>query len=175
MFFAIVQHVTPQAERAQVSRTIVSRVVIEMRGGQKDFCGEQGWIVGAGLGKSRERPATAIAPYGCVFIPPAAVAKVDHSTTVRAAALFAAPVRPAKSDCSRDLRPVDRVEPAMLRADRHLRILNPASRICNRLRSHFPQEATAATALAAAPPVDWIRYSPAALVRLTRNRSRRRW
>ena len=120
MFLAIVQHVAALAERAEVSRAIVAGVMVEMRSGQEDPGGEPPLIAGEGFRKLPQRAAAAVAPHACILVPPAPIAEVEDHATVRAAALLAAPFCATKPDRGRDLRPVDRVQPAILGADRHL-------------------------------------------------------
>ena len=125
------QHVAALAECAEIARSIVAGVVVEVRCRQKDLGEEQAFIVSDRLGEARERPAAATSPEFGAGIPPAAVAEVPHHMSVWAAALLASPLCALETDRGRDLRPVDRVKPAMLRSDGHAGSLNPEREISN--------------------------------------------
>ena len=115
----VVQHVAALAKALEVARVIVRRVMVKMRGRQHDpgrpLCKQIG-RAGAGTAPS---PAGAPAPR--LRIQPTPVGQAGHRLPVRSPARLAAPASPAEPDGPAQLGPVDRVEPAQLRADRHQR------------------------------------------------------
>lgn len=118
MLLGVVQHVAPLAERLQVPRPVVRRIVVEMRGREHDTGGP-----GARAGRGGRRlpthsAASAVAPGLRLGIPPCAVTQMADDLAVWPPAAFAPAARPLEADHGRELRPVDRIEPAMLRPDR---------------------------------------------------------
>ena len=75
---------------------------------------------------SRPPPAT-VAPLFTLVIEPAAIPKVQDITAVWASALLATPFRAVETNGRRELRPIDRVKPALLRTDRHQAFTRGAS------------------------------------------------
>ena len=67
----------------------------------------------------RIRLPPSVSPPAGVRIPPPPVAEVVDHPPVWASAALAAALRPAEPDHGRELRPVDRVEDAVLGQDRH--------------------------------------------------------
>ena len=132
----IVVEVTFLAKALEVAGSIVAGVVVEMGGRQNRFGRSDAVKERGRLGASQHPPSPA-APRPRFRVPPSPIAEVDHPAAMRAPALLTPPFRPAKPDGGGDLRPVNRVEPAILSADRHRRILNPPSRIGNALRGLF--------------------------------------
>ena len=121
MLWPVVQHVAPLTERRQVSVSVVGRVVVAVRGRQYD-AGDlhpPGFHrLGCGQGAPLQA-APPIAPAGRLSIPPTSIAKVLHVLHVQPSAPLAPAPRPHEADDGRELQPVDRVEMAMLAADRH--------------------------------------------------------
>jgi hypothetical protein len=60
-----------------------------------------------------------VAPDLVLLVPPPAIAKMPNRPPVRTPAALAASLGPLKPDHGRQLRPIDRIEPAVLRTDRH--------------------------------------------------------
>ena len=114
----IVDHVATLAEGREVAVSVVRGVVIPVSSGQQDLCL-------AGLPED-VRPyadpdptASAIAPPAGLRVPPAAIAEVVDHSPVRPSAALAAASRPAEPDHGRELRPIDRIEEAVLGPDWH--------------------------------------------------------
>ena len=80
-------------------------------------------------GRKPAYPPTAIVtPASTLLIIPAAIPEMLHICTMRSAAMLAAPFGALKPDKCGQLAPVDRIEPAMFRADRHEAILSQSAR-----------------------------------------------
>ena len=118
VFLFVVQDVTPLAERREVSRMVVHRIVVEMRG-REDNARLSGRRSSVRSLQARHGPSPAVPPGVPLFIPPSAVSEVLNRLAVGPVAMFAPALRTPKPDRGRQLAPVDRVEPAMLLADRH--------------------------------------------------------
>ena len=71
-----------------------------------------------GQGQPDKAPAS-VAPDAALFVPPATIAKVADQLPMRSGAVLTAAPGTLEADHSRQLRPVDGVQPAVLRADRH--------------------------------------------------------
>lgn len=130
MLGCVVDHVASLAERGEVARPVVSRVMVQVSAGQHDAGHTWTWWVyarqyeldGQKIGQgcqSSDTPALSIAPSRAVLVPPSSVTQVDDLSTMRSLAVFATPLRPAKADQVRQLGPVDRIKPAVFRRDRH--------------------------------------------------------
>jgi hypothetical protein len=123
MFLRVVQHVATLTKRSEVGGIVVARVVVQMSAGQDN-------IGRPHRSKSEilHRYASAIfsAPASIASIPPPSIAKVRDTLKVWPLAALAARLSAAKADCLRQLRPVDRVKPAVLGTDRHCLPLNQA-------------------------------------------------
>ena len=74
-----------------------------------------------------QRSASARPPDLMVLVPPPSIPEMIDQAAVGPPAALASPLRTAEADDGRELGPVDRVEPAMLAADRHL--ATPPSRL----------------------------------------------
>ena len=131
VLLAIVEHVTPLAERGEVAGPVVAWVVVQMRAGQ-DHAGDgetRGRAMPVRVGLSclkhlrwwqpAHPPAAAITPGAALGIPPGAVAQVRDVLPMQAAAALAAALGASEADDMGQLAPVDGVIPAVLRSDRH--------------------------------------------------------
>ena len=118
MLVAIVDHVAALAERLEIFRPIIRRIVIEVGGREHDL-GPSNEDMLANWSDATQRPSAPISPSLLFFVPPSTVAQVLDLAAVRPAALLAPTFRSMKPDHRRQLRPVDRIEPFVLRADRH--------------------------------------------------------
>jgi hypothetical protein len=122
MFFAVMQHVAALTEGFEIARPVVARIVIEMGGRQHHFGRADRAIVRERVRRQAwERPAPSAPPCGRLFVPPPAVPEMEYQATVGATTMLASPLRATKPDRSRQLRPVDRIEPPILTMDRHQR------------------------------------------------------
>jgi hypothetical protein len=119
MLVAVVQHVAALAKRLQIARAIVSGIVVEVGGGQVDPGGEDALVVLDRFRQARNGPPAPVAPRAGFLIPPSAITEMNDQAPVRPAAALATAFRAAEPDGGGNLRPVDRVKPAMLRTDRH--------------------------------------------------------
>lgn len=117
MFGSIVDHVASLAERGQVARAVVGRVVVQMRarGIDPGDAHERRDIV---TRRANPMPSP-ITPLPAIGVPPSTVTEMDNVPAMRTLAMFAAPLGAAEPDQPRQLGPVDRVEPAMFGHDRH--------------------------------------------------------
>ena len=113
------QEVAPLAQRGEVARCVVLRVVIEVarrqehpRPPHRQDGAVRRWQASVPLAL----PAT---PSAGVLVPPQAVAEVQHFAPVRPTAALATALGAAEPDRRRQLVPVDRVKPAVVPADRH--------------------------------------------------------
>ena len=88
----------------------------KVMGRQRDESDEELW---KRLARSAKPLATGRPPALRIGIPPAAVTQMRHAPHVRSGAMLAPRTGPVEPDGHRELPPVDRVEPAVLRADRH--------------------------------------------------------
>src|SRR4051812_43118837 len=119
MLRSVVQHVAPLAERLQVSRPVLGRVVVEVSAGQDHPRGLE-WLAQPIWGRETPKGAALpVSPHASFVIPPAAISEVTDQAAVGSPAALAAPLGTTKADDGRELGPVDRVEPAMLSTDRH--------------------------------------------------------
>lgn len=119
MLRPVVVHVTPLAERREVGVRVVGGIVVAVSGGQNHSRGPNRTEHVVAIDREADDPPSAIAPGTGLRVPPAAVAEMPDSFSVRPpAALTAAPSAP-KADYRRELRPVDGIEEAVLAPDRH--------------------------------------------------------
>jgi len=117
MLGRIVDHVAALAERLQVRRRAVARVMIEVRASQDDVGHPDPRQCEAAL--HRNPLALVRSPAQRISVPPSSIAEMCDPTKVRPTALLAAPAGTLEPDCARQLLPVDRVEPAIFGSDRH--------------------------------------------------------
>ena len=135
----IADHVTSLAERGEIARAVVAGIMVQVGAGENYARDERpGRRVDAGEGElvdsERVRPgqgphplSSTIAPGRGVEIPPCSFVQVQHVATVGTPAAFAPAPGAAKPDQVGQLRPVDRVKPAMFGGDRHGTTLNHCS------------------------------------------------
>jgi hypothetical protein len=116
MLLAIMEHMAALAERFQIERVIVRRVVIEMGRGQRHSRAPE---LRLRARNSLELSTSSSAPGALCLVPPAPVTQVLHELAMRTTALLASGLRSVEPDDGREFAPVDRVEPAELRADGH--------------------------------------------------------
>lgn len=112
-------HVTSLAKGLEIAQGIVRRIVVQMGGGENHL-GAQ-FVIGF-WGKGHlppDFPALAITPDLLPDVPPPPVTHVANDLAMRPAALFTASPGSLEPHILADLWPVDRIEPAMLRSDRH--------------------------------------------------------
>jgi hypothetical protein len=129
---AVMEHMAALAERLEIARPVVGGVVIEMGGGQRHLCCGEGPVLDRRRSARNpgKRPALPVAP-GCAFlIPPAAIAEVKDHAAVGSPASFATSLGPSEPDEGRELRPVNWIEPPVLRANRHRRYFLDARPQC---------------------------------------------
>jgi hypothetical protein len=113
----VVAEVAALAERAEVAEGRVLRVVVEVGRAEVDEARASGRVLDDV--RPGGRPARVVAPAPGRLVPPPPVGELGDGRAVRPAARLAAAERPAEPDQAADQRPVDRVEPAQLAADRH--------------------------------------------------------
>jgi hypothetical protein len=117
MLGRIVEHVAALAQRGEIARHVVPRIMIEMRAGQHHIGRADAGEVDAIADRDPPPPRRPPAPGAC--IPPAPVAEMCDEAPMRPRAAFAARAGTTEADRVRHLRPVDRIQPAVFGADRH--------------------------------------------------------
>ena len=126
MLRPVVDHVASLAEGHEVGVCIVRGVVVPVRRGQH-HPGPTGEAEDVGPRRDPDPPASPIKPEASIGVPPATISEVINHPPVRPSAALTAAPRPAGPDHGRELRPVDRVEEAVLGPDRH------GGALCHRL------------------------------------------
>jgi len=119
MLGAIMDHVASLAEGREVGVRVVAGVVIAMGGREHDArpARTPEHIVDAeGEAHPLAAPITPSAAFG---IPPSAVAQMVDDPPMRPPAALTAALGPVEPDHDRELRPVYRIEEAVLAPDRH--------------------------------------------------------
>jgi hypothetical protein len=96
MFGRVVDHVAALAERSEIARPIVGRVVVEVCAG--DIDPRQPNRFGDIRARHADATPSAIAPLPAIGIPPAAIAEVENARTVRSLAMLAPALRAAEPD-----------------------------------------------------------------------------
>jgi hypothetical protein len=114
----VVDHVAALAEGGEVGVRVVRGVVIPMGCGQNDP-GPASVAEDVYLCRDPDPAAPAVAPAARIRVPPAPITEVVDHSPVRPPAALTAASRPPEADHSRELRPVDGVEEAVLGPDRH--------------------------------------------------------
>ena len=125
----VMGEVAALAECCEVSGSVVAGVLVEMGGGEDDIGRRQGQRCKAcqsrlqsnKAGREGQCPratATVVTPALAGHVPPQSVGSDDHPFSVRSPATLAAAAGAIEADHLRQLAPVDRVEPALVRADR---------------------------------------------------------
>jgi hypothetical protein len=119
MLWPVVQHVAALAQGGEVGARIAGRIMIEMGAGQHDAGGaRETRDVAVRLAYP---PPPTIAPVQPRAIPPAPIAEMHDTRAVRPSAMLTFAPCPAKADRVAQFTPVNWIEPAMLRGDRHTR------------------------------------------------------
>ena len=126
MLRRIVNHVASLAERGEVAEAVVAGIMVQVRargvhpGGADD---RREIAI-----RYADAPSPPVPPMPVIGVPPATVAEVEDAGAMRTPAMLATAFGAAEPDQPRQLGPIDRVEPAMFRHDRHSRILNQRRR-----------------------------------------------
>ncbi|NGM37384.1 hypothetical protein G4G93_26305 [Methylobacterium sp. DB0501] len=119
MLVAVVQHMAALAERRQVGVLVVGGVVVAV-GRRQHHLGDPDPSEQVFVAQPMPEPTTpTVAPTRDLVISPASIAEMKDPLQVRACACLASSSRPAEADCVGELGPVDGVEEAVLRPDRH--------------------------------------------------------
>ena len=126
MLGSIVDHMASLAQRSEVAGAVVAGIMVQVRArgvhpGGADDCGD----VAIRYSDATSPP---VPPVPAIGVPPATVAEVEDASAMRTPAMLATAFGAAEPDQPRQLGPIDRVEPAMFRHDRHRRILNQRRR-----------------------------------------------
>ena len=126
MLGRVVDHVASLAERSQVARRIVSRIMVQVRARDIDpRHADDGGHCGNGCAHP---PTAAVTPMPAIGIPPSAVTQMEYASPMRTPTMLAAPLGAAEPDQPRQLGPVDGVQPAMFGHDRHDESMSQQSR-----------------------------------------------
>src|SRR3978361_317073 len=118
MLWPIMEHVASLAEGREFGIGIVGGVVIPM-GSSEDDPGSTGASQDVSPRSDPDPPSPPVAPSSGIRVPPASVAEVIDNPPVWPSAVLAAALGSTEADQSRELRPVDRVEQAVLGPDWH--------------------------------------------------------
>jgi hypothetical protein len=116
MFGCVVQHVAPLTQCREVRRRVVAGIVIQMCAGQHD---PRHPHLRQRDAQRRDPAALRRSPASPFAVPPAPVAQMRHPLQMRTATALAATARAVEPDRRGQLRPVDRIEPAVFGTDRH--------------------------------------------------------
>ena len=93
--------------------------MVKVRGRQRHPGCSNSDVVTHSSSKAGQSPSASIAPGPFVFIPPSTIAQMLDLTAMRPAAPLAPAFGSLEPDHRRKLRPVDRIKPFVLGADRH--------------------------------------------------------
>jgi len=115
VLLAVVKHMATLAQGLQISRPVVGGIMVKVRSRQR----HSGCANSDVVSRKTQSPSTSVAPGPLVFIPPSTVAQVPDLTAMRPATPLAPPLGSPEPDHRRKLRPVDRIKPFVLGADRH--------------------------------------------------------
>ena len=115
----VVDHVAALTERGEIGVRVVGGVVVAVSRGQHHPGPTQVPENVGGPGHDAHPSATPVTPRGGRRVPPAAIAEVDHGLPVWSPTTLASAPGAPEPDRDRELRPVNRVEEAMLAPDRH--------------------------------------------------------
>ena len=127
MLRAVVVDVAALAESHEVTVEVVGGVVIAVCRGQHDPRRTDDAEILDGW-EALQRTALPIAPGANAGVPPAPITEMVDGLPVRPAAALTSTACPPEADRGRELRPIDRVEEAVLPADRH-RSINPQPKL----------------------------------------------
>ena len=117
MLPAVLREVASLAKRHEIARLIVRRIVVAMRRRQ-NHPRRLERLQMLGLGPPQRLSSSAPPSSGCL-VPPAPVGKSKDRPVMRPAATLTASTSPPEADHGRELRPINRVKPAVLWPDRH--------------------------------------------------------
>jgi hypothetical protein len=131
MLGAIVDQVAALAQRGEVAWAIVAGIVIEVGGGEydpgawkrrDDRRSVEAELLGQPLGREGHPypAAPAVTPAATLFIVPTTITYVLDILPMRPATLLAPPPSAPETHYRREFAPINRIKPAVLRADRHL-------------------------------------------------------
>src|SRR3546814_10725731 len=118
----VVNQVAALAERSQIARAVVGRIVVEVRAGDidpRDLHDRDD--IGTGNADAASPP---VAPVPTIGIPPAPVPQMEDASPVGTPAMLAPALCTPEPDQPRQFGLVDRVEPAMFGQDRKSTRLN---------------------------------------------------
>jgi hypothetical protein len=117
----VVKHMATLAKGLQISQPVIGGIMVKVRSRQRHpGCANSDVVAHSSAGQS---PSASIAPGPFVFVPPSTIAQMLDLTAMRPAAPLAPAFGSLKPDHCRKLRPVDRIKPFVVGADRHLRFL----------------------------------------------------
>ena len=117
MLLTVVKHMATLAKGLQISQPVIGGIMVKVAAAstivvvRTATCRRQLAVQGGA--------STCIAPGPFVFIPPSTIAQMLDLTAMRPAAPLAPAFGSLKPDHCRKLRPVDRIKPFVLGADRH--------------------------------------------------------
>ena len=118
MLITVVHHVAALTKSLEIFGPVVRWIMIEVSGREHDF-GSPGCEMLARRLRTAQSASAPISPGLLFFVPPATIAQVLDLQAMRTAASFTSAFRSLKTDDGRQLRPIDRIEPFVLRMDRH--------------------------------------------------------
>ena len=133
----VVQQVAALTQGSDIAvlATTVCRVMVEMGRGQDDLGGSEKLTFGQG-GRG-DLTAAAVAPLLPCVVPPATIPQLVHRLTMRPATSLTPAASSHEPNPMAHLRPVNRVEVAQLRLDRHGRLPAQTSRAAVRARGRW--------------------------------------
>lgn len=132
MLRPVVNHVAALAERLEIPEIVVRRIVIQVGGGENDP-GAQAVVRFRRQGcLPADRPTPAVTPALLPDVPPPPIPQMADKLPMRSAAPLAATLGTLEPYHPADLRPVNWVEPAVLRTDRHQETSGTFSRLARR-------------------------------------------
>src|SRR3546814_19520930 len=90
MLVSIVDHVAPLAERSQVARGVVGRIMVEVGAGDIDprDTDDRHEV----YRPDPDPPSAPVSPLPTIHVPPPSVAQVEYALTMRAMAMLAPPI-----------------------------------------------------------------------------------
>jgi hypothetical protein len=119
VLLAVVLEMAPLAQRHQIARAVVRGVVIPVSRREHHARGPELLLEALDLEHTTNPPPLPVSPGLTLWIPPAAVAQVTDHAPMWAAAALALSLGALEADHDGELLPVDGIEPAVLRTDRH--------------------------------------------------------
>jgi hypothetical protein len=119
VLLTVVNHMATLAQGLQISQPVIGGIMVKVRGRQRHPGCSNSDVVTHLSSKAGQSPSASIAPGPFVFIPPPTIAQMLDLTAMRPAAPLAPAFSSLEPDHRRKLRPVDRIKPFVLGADRH--------------------------------------------------------